>query len=252
MMKFGGAHCGKPKEGVELSMDMEESGMQANEVIVVIVLATCANLIVLKLGRNVRLLDSLIIVGRGTFKDKNGVKIHIAGANLNYITNKVVKSALASEPRLCVAKTCEVLVEFVDLSGYAMVVIPSATRLVPNQQSHFTRTYLGTVSIAFCIEIVESNDAYSFATLTFDAYNSVGYSLFHKKKIAIILQLDQIVLASGLVFGCVVMKYFLRKRTKMLKHNNTTYENYQSIFASKGYPLKAELSRDNNILFQHT
>ena len=30
MMKYGGAHYKKPKEGVELSMDMEEIGMQAN------------------------------------------------------------------------------------------------------------------------------------------------------------------------------------------------------------------------------
>ena len=202
MMKFGGAHCGKPKEGVELSMDMEESGMQANEVIVGIVRATCANLIVPKLGRNMKVLDTLIIVDRGTIKDKNGTKVRIPMANLNYITNKAMKSALASRPRLCVAKTFEVLVEFVDPSGYAMVVIPSATRLVLNQQFYFTRTYLGTI----CIEIVESNDAYSFAAHTFDPYNSVGYSLFYKKKKTIILQLDQVVMASRLVFGCVGSK----------------------------------------------
>ena len=206
MMKSGGAHYKKPTEGVELSMDMKESGMQANKVIVGIVRATCANLIILKLRRNMRVLDTLIIVDKGTFKDKNGNKVRILRANLNYITNKAMKSVLASRPRLCVAKTCEVLVEFVDLSGYAMVVIPSATRLVPNQQSHFTGTYLGTVSSACYIEIVESNNAYSFSTHTFDPYNSIGYSLFYKKKKTIILQLDQVVMASRLVFGCVGSK----------------------------------------------
>ncbi|XP_022716711.1 pentatricopeptide repeat-containing protein At5g66520-like [Durio zibethinus] len=73
MMISGCVHCGKPKQGVELFMEMEKIGMQANEVTVVAVLAACADLGALELGRrvheyskrngfgrNVRVLNTLI------------------------------------------------------------------------------------------------------------------------------------------------------------------------------------------------
>ena len=74
-MKSGCVHYEKPKEGVELPIEMKDIGMQANEVNIVNVLAACANLTVLEFGRNVRVLDTLIISGGGTFKGKNGVKV---------------------------------------------------------------------------------------------------------------------------------------------------------------------------------
>ena len=159
------------------------------------VFAVCTNLTVLELGRNVRVLDTLIIAGGGTFKGKNGAKVRIPETNLNDKTYKALKSALVSGPRMCVAKTCEVNVEFFYPSGNAMV---------PNQHSHFTGTYLGIESVAFCTEIVESNNAYSFAAPIFDDYSSVGYSLFLKKKKGIIIQLDQVVmLYGGCSFWCI-------------------------------------------------
>ncbi|XVE50883.1 hypothetical protein DITRI_Ditri01bG0199100 [Diplodiscus trichospermus] len=73
MMISGCVHCGKPKEGVELFMEMEKIGVQANEVTVVAVLSACADLGALELGRrvheyskrsgfgnNVRILNTLI------------------------------------------------------------------------------------------------------------------------------------------------------------------------------------------------
>jgi len=53
MMISGCVHCGKPKEGVELFMEMEKIGVKANEVTVVAVLAACADLGALELGRDV-------------------------------------------------------------------------------------------------------------------------------------------------------------------------------------------------------
>ncbi|XVF03610.1 hypothetical protein REPUB_Repub05bG0008000 [Reevesia pubescens] len=53
MMISGCVRCGKPKEGVELFMEMEKIGVQANEVTVVAVLAACADLGALELGRRV-------------------------------------------------------------------------------------------------------------------------------------------------------------------------------------------------------
>ncbi|XVF64553.1 hypothetical protein PTKIN_Ptkin09bG0177900 [Pterospermum kingtungense] len=73
MMISGCVHCRKPREGVELFTEMEKTGVQANEVTVVAVLAACADLGALELGRrvheylkksgfgsNVRVLNTLI------------------------------------------------------------------------------------------------------------------------------------------------------------------------------------------------
>ncbi|TXG68010.1 hypothetical protein EZV62_009285 [Acer yangbiense] len=49
----GYVQCGKPKEAVELFLEMEEAGVRANEVTVVAVLAACADLGALDLGRRV-------------------------------------------------------------------------------------------------------------------------------------------------------------------------------------------------------
>ncbi|KAK6230062.1 hypothetical protein QUC31_001580 [Theobroma cacao] len=73
MMISGCVHCGKPKEGVELFIEMQKIGVEANEVTVVAVLAACADLGALDLGKrvheyskrsgfgkNVRVLNTLI------------------------------------------------------------------------------------------------------------------------------------------------------------------------------------------------
>ncbi|KAL4335854.1 hypothetical protein GQ457_07G012590 [Hibiscus cannabinus] len=73
MMISACVHSGKPREGVELFMEMEKIGVQANEVTVVAVLSACADLGALELGkrvheyskrsgfgRNVRVLNTLI------------------------------------------------------------------------------------------------------------------------------------------------------------------------------------------------
>ncbi|XP_021288848.1 pentatricopeptide repeat-containing protein At5g66520-like [Herrania umbratica] len=73
MMISGCVHSGKPKEGVELFMEMQKIGVEANEVTVVAVLAACADLGALdfgkrvheyskrsRFGKNVRVLNTLI------------------------------------------------------------------------------------------------------------------------------------------------------------------------------------------------
>ncbi|GLT83758.1 hypothetical protein SLE2022_020300 [Rubroshorea leprosula] len=53
MMISGFVQCGRPKESIKLFMEMDEVGVQANEVTVVAVLAACADLCTLELGRRV-------------------------------------------------------------------------------------------------------------------------------------------------------------------------------------------------------
>ncbi|XP_052486626.1 pentatricopeptide repeat-containing protein At5g48910 isoform X1 [Gossypium raimondii] len=73
MMISACVHCGKPKEGVQLFLEMEKIGVQVNEVTVVAVLSACADLGALELGMriheyskrsgfggNVRVLNTLI------------------------------------------------------------------------------------------------------------------------------------------------------------------------------------------------
>lgn len=52
-MIAGFVQCGKPKEAIALFMEMENAGLHANEVTVVAVLAACADLGVLDLGRRI-------------------------------------------------------------------------------------------------------------------------------------------------------------------------------------------------------
>ncbi|CAN4103898.1 unnamed protein product [Withania somnifera] len=52
-MITGFVHCGKAKEAIRLFIEMEETGLRANEVTVVAVLAACADLGALELGRRI-------------------------------------------------------------------------------------------------------------------------------------------------------------------------------------------------------
>ncbi|XP_010482907.1 PREDICTED: pyruvate decarboxylase 2 isoform X2 [Camelina sativa] len=167
--------------------------------------------------------------------------------------NKAVKPVLVGGPKLRVAKAADAFVELADASGYGVAVMPSAKGQIPEHHTHFIGTYWGAVSTAFCAEIVESADAYLFAGPIFNDYSSVGYSLLLKKEKAIIVQPDRVTIGNGPAFGCVLMKEFLIKLAKRIKHNNTSYENYHRIFVPEGKPL-----RDNpneplrvNVLFQH-
>ncbi|VVA41427.1 PREDICTED: pyruvate, partial [Prunus dulcis] len=64
----------------------------------------------------------------------------------------------------------------------------------------------GSVSTAFCSEIVESADAYLFAGSVFNDYSSVGYSALLKKEKAVIVQPDRVTIGNGPAFGCVLLK----------------------------------------------
>ncbi|BFG36450.1 hypothetical protein CerSpe_227240 [Prunus speciosa] len=64
------------------------------------------------------------------------------------LLDKAVKTVMVGGPKLRVAQAA-------DASGYALAVMPSAKGLVPEHHAHFIGTYWGSVSTAFCSEIVE-------------------------------------------------------------------------------------------------
>ncbi|KAK3406835.1 hypothetical protein EUGRSUZ_K02968 [Eucalyptus grandis] len=168
--------------------------------------------------------------------------------------NKAVKPVMVAGPNLRIAKACDTFVELADVSGYAHAVMASAKGLVSTEHhAHFIGTYWGTVSTAFCAEIVESADAYLFAGPIFNDLSSVGYSLLIKKEKAIIVQPDRVVIGNGPKFGFVQMNDFLKALAKRLNRNTTAYENYHRIYVPDGRPVKRDPKEPLrvNVLFQH-
>ncbi|KAK3406837.1 hypothetical protein EUGRSUZ_K02969 [Eucalyptus grandis] len=168
--------------------------------------------------------------------------------------NKAVKPVMVAGPNLRIAKACDTFVELADVSGYAHAVMASAKGLVSTEHhAHFLGTYWGTVSTAFCAEIVESADAYLFAGPIFNDVSSVGYSLLIKKEKAIIVQPDRVVIGNGPTFGFVEMNDFLKALAKRLNRNTTAYENYHRIYIPEGRPLKRDPKEPLrvNVLVQH-
>ncbi|XP_044493251.1 pyruvate decarboxylase 2-like [Mangifera indica] len=167
--------------------------------------------------------------------------------------NKAVKPVLVGGPKLRVANACDAFVELADACGYAFAVMPAAKGLVPENHPHFIGTYWGSVSTAFCAEIVESADAYLFAGPIFNDFVSVGYSLLLKKEKAIIVQPDRVVIANGPAYGCVLMKDFLKALSKRIRCNTNSYDNYHRIYVPQGILLKSEPQEPlrANVLFQH-
>lgn len=167
--------------------------------------------------------------------------------------NKAVKPVLVAGPKLRVAKAGKAFVEFADASGYAVAVMPSAKGLVPEAHPRFIGTYWGSVSTAFCNEIVESADAYVFAGPIFNDYSSFGYSLLLKKEKAIMIQPECVVVGHGPAFGCILMKDFLSALAKRIKLNTNAYENYKRILVSDGLPLESRPDEPLrvNVLFKH-
>ncbi|VVA14287.1 PREDICTED: pyruvate [Prunus dulcis] len=106
------------------------------------------------------------------------------------------------------AQAADAFAELADASGYALAV--QSTTLISLGHTG------GSVSTAFCSEIVESADAYLFAGSVFNDYSSVALS-------------------------------------KRLKWNKTAYENYHRIFVPHGQLLKCAPTEPLrvNVLFQH-
>ncbi|KAF8402611.1 hypothetical protein HHK36_010700 [Tetracentron sinense] len=167
--------------------------------------------------------------------------------------SKAMKPVMVGGPKLRVAKACDVFIELADACGYAIAAMPSAKGLVPEHHSRFIGTYWGTVSTAYCCEIVESADAYLFAGPLFNDSSSVGYTLQLSKEKMVIVQPDRVVVANGPTFGCILVKDFLQALAKRLLRNTTAYENYHRIHVPDGLPLQCDPKEALrvNILFKH-
>ncbi|KAJ0027172.1 hypothetical protein Pint_34897 [Pistacia integerrima] len=132
------------------------------------------------------------------------------------------------------AAVSDAFVELADACGYALAVMPSAKRLVPEHHPHFIGTYWDAVSTAICAEIVESADAYLFAGPIVNDYSSVGYSLLMKGEKAIILQPDRVVIVNGTAFGIYVPEGIaLKWEPKEALRVNVLFKHIQNMLSSE-------------------
>ncbi|KAF7012230.1 hypothetical protein CFC21_026441 [Triticum aestivum] len=169
--------------------------------------------------------------------------------------SKAVKPVMVAGPKLRVAKAAAAFAELADASGYAVATMPSAKGLVPETLPRFIGTYWGAVSTSFCVEMVESADAYLIAGPIFNDQSSVGYSFLLKKEKAVIVQPERVTVGNGPTFGCVMMKDFLSELAKRvsMKRNTTAFDNYNRIFVPQGLPRESEPGEPLrvNVLFKH-
>ncbi|CAK9212993.1 unnamed protein product, partial [Sphagnum troendelagicum] len=164
-----------------------------------------------------------------------------------------VKPVLIGGPKLRLGKAKEAFHKLVEASGYAYATMPSAKGMVLETHPRFIGTYWGVVSSPFCLEIVESSDAYIFAGPIFNDYSSVGYSLLLKKDHMIVVNPDRVIIQGTQEFGCVLMKDFLELLATKVTRNPNSYDNYKRIFIPEGEVPKAEPHDPLrvNILFKH-
>lgn len=188
-----------------------------------------------------------------THRLSNTQSLEAAVETAAYFLNSAIKPVLVGGSKLRVAKAGSSFLELADASGYAVAVMPSAKGLFPETHPRFIGTYWGAVSSSFCLEIVESADAYLFAGPVFNDYSSVGYSLLFKKEKAIIVEPERVIVANGPAFGCVCLKDFLKALSKKVRKNTTAHDNYKRIYVPLGVPLKGSPGEPLrvNLLFSH-
>ena len=122
--------------------------------------------------------------------------------------NNAVKPVLVGGSKLRVANAQQSFLDLAESSGYAVAIMPSAKGLFPENHQNFIGTYWGAVSSPYCLEIVESADAYLFAGPIFNDYSSVGYSLLFRKEKAIIVEPNRVIIGNSSTYGCIYMKDF--------------------------------------------
>lgn len=145
------------------------------------------------------------------------------------------KPVLVGGPKLRLGKAREAFVKLAESCGYAYATMPSAKGQVNENHPRFIGTYWGAVSSPFCLEIVESADAYIFVGPIFNDYSSVGYSLLIKKQHMIVVNPDRVMVCGKAEFGCVLMKDFVELLAEKITPNPNSYDNYKRIYIPEAW-----------------
>eukprot|EP00850_Spirogloea_muscicola_P014576 SM000105S13921 [mRNA] locus=s105:329101:332909:- [translate_table: standard] len=84
--------------------------------------------------------------------------------------NAAKKPVLVGGSKMRCSRAQDAFLQLADASGYPVAVMPAAKGLFSEEHPHFIGTYWGAISTPFCVEIVESADAYLFAGPIFNDY----------------------------------------------------------------------------------
>lgn len=183
----------------------------------------------------------------------NKVSLDAAVDSTIKFLNTCAKPVLVGGPKLRLGKAKEAFKLLVEACGYAYATMPSAKGQVMENHPHFLGTYWGAVSSPYCLEIVESADAYIFVGPIFNDYSSVGYSLLLKKQHMIIVNPDRVFVCGKAEFGCVLMKDFVEKLAEKITPNPNSFDNFKRINIPDGVLPSSEAGSPLrvNILFKH-
>ena len=187
------------------------------------------------------------------FSVSNKVSLEAAVEASVKFLNTCAKPVLVGGPKLRLGKAKEAFAKLVEACGYAYATMPSAKGQVLENHPHFLGTYWGAVSSPYCLEIVESADAYIFIGPIFNDYSSVGYSLLLKKQHMIVANVDRVFVCGKAEFGCVLMKDFVELLAQKITPNPNSYENFKRIYIPDGVLPSSEAGSPLrvNILFKH-
>lgn len=167
--------------------------------------------------------------------------------------NAAVKPVLVGCSALKSSAATGEFLELADACQYPVAIMPSAKGRFPEGHPRFIGTYWGAVSSPFCLEIVESADAYLFAGPVFNDYSSVGYSLLISPSKMVRVDPKRVIVGGGPAFGCVLMADFLRGLAKRVRPNPTAHDNFARIYVPPGVPPRSEPGQllRVNVLFSH-
>eukprot|EP00850_Spirogloea_muscicola_P012585 SM000082S22827 [mRNA] locus=s82:82324:89962:- [translate_table: standard] len=93
--------------------------------------------------------------------------------------NAAKKPVLVGGSKMRCSQAQDAFLQLADASGYPVAVMPAAKGLFSEEHQHFIGTYWGAISTPFCVEIVESADAYLFAGPIFNDYSECLLAITH-------------------------------------------------------------------------
>ncbi|XP_016476882.1 pentatricopeptide repeat-containing protein At5g66520-like [Nicotiana tabacum] len=162
-MITGFVHCGKAKEAIRLFTEMEETGLRANEVTVVAVLAACADLGALQLGRRIH-----------EYSNKSGFKrnIHVCNTLVDmYIKCGCLEAAKAvfEEMKERTIVSWSAMIQGLAMHGQADEALELFNNMIQTGMKPNEVTFLGVLHACSHMGLVNEGREF-FASMTRD-YN---------------------------------------------------------------------------------
>lgn len=142
--------------------------------------------------------------------------------------NSAVKPIAVGGVKLRSAGATEAFRQFIDASGYAVAMMPSAKGFFPEEHPNFVGIYWGPVSSPGTEAIVESADVYLFAGPVLSDYASCGHTIEISPNKLIHVGAD-FVQMPGALYQDIMMDEFLTALAGRIKRNGTSLAAFNRI-----------------------